>query len=113
MDSIPKEEADKLELEDPTTASGELMKESVNADVADSGEFITITGPAWTLRWAAPELVAGGLPSLASDVWSLGWICWEVCNGVFQPARVAFDATSVPLRPSRAISLLLRINTSP
>ncbi|KAG8953788.1 kinase suppressor of Ras 2 [Tulasnella sp. 424] len=39
--------------------------------------LITLTGPAWTLRWAAPELVSDEDAGLASDIWAFGWICWE------------------------------------
>ncbi|KIO17264.1 hypothetical protein M407DRAFT_85170, partial [Tulasnella calospora MUT 4182] len=53
------------------------------AEVAPSGDFITMTGPAWTVRWAAPELLEGDLPGLASDIWALGWICWEAVTGSF------------------------------
>ncbi|KAG8895747.1 hypothetical protein FRC01_012217, partial [Tulasnella sp. 417] len=44
---------------------------------AASGTTITLTGSQWTLRWAAPELLAGGLPDLTTDIWAFGWICWE------------------------------------
>ncbi|KAG8970507.1 hypothetical protein FRC05_000615 [Tulasnella sp. 425] len=54
---------------------------SVQTEVSQSGTFITLTGPKWTLRWAAPELLNGGLPSLASDIWAFGWICWEAITG--------------------------------
>ncbi|KIO20742.1 hypothetical protein M407DRAFT_29636, partial [Tulasnella calospora MUT 4182] len=57
--------------------------ESLKAEVAASGEFITITGPAWTVRWAAPELLDGVLPGLESDIWAFGWICWEAVTGNF------------------------------
>lgn len=53
---------------------------SVQTEISQSGTFITMTGPKWTLRWAAPELLHGGLPNLASDIWAFGWICWEVCG---------------------------------
>lgn len=40
---------------------------------------LTLTGPVWTLRWAAPEIVKEEeRPGLASDIWSAGWVCWEV-----------------------------------
>ncbi|KIO27213.1 hypothetical protein M407DRAFT_23520, partial [Tulasnella calospora MUT 4182] len=55
----------------------------LTAEIAASGEFITMTGPAWTIRWAAPELLKGGLPGLGSDVWAFGWICWEAVTGNF------------------------------
>ncbi|KIO20707.1 hypothetical protein M407DRAFT_29645 [Tulasnella calospora MUT 4182] len=57
--------------------------EVLTAEIALSRDFITITGPAWTVRWAAPELLDGYLPSLASDIWALGWICWEAVTGNF------------------------------
>ncbi|KIO18213.1 hypothetical protein M407DRAFT_32102 [Tulasnella calospora MUT 4182] len=39
---------------------------------------LTLTGPAWSLRWAAPEVVNGRRPGLSSDIWAAGWVCWEV-----------------------------------
>ncbi|KAG9024814.1 hypothetical protein FS837_005183 [Tulasnella sp. UAMH 9824] len=39
---------------------------------------LTLTGPAWSLLWAAPEVVLGESPDSASDIWAAGWICWEV-----------------------------------
>lgn len=69
--------AEMPEPQQPTPASAPVI-ESLKAEIASSGEFITVTGPAWTMRWAAPELLAGDTPALASDVWALGWIFWEV-----------------------------------
>lgn len=43
----------------------------------ESGTSLTVTGPAWTLRWAAPELLNAEIPHLASDIWAFAWICWE------------------------------------
>lgn len=43
------------------------------------GDELTLTGPAWSLRWAAPEVVKEeDPPGLPSDIWSAGWVCWEV-----------------------------------
>ncbi|KIO17386.1 hypothetical protein M407DRAFT_32944 [Tulasnella calospora MUT 4182] len=39
---------------------------------------LTLTGPSWSFRWAAPEVLNEEEPCLASDVWALGWIAWEV-----------------------------------
>ncbi|KIO22995.1 hypothetical protein M407DRAFT_78619, partial [Tulasnella calospora MUT 4182] len=39
---------------------------------------LTLTGPSYTLRWAAPEVLAGDENGLPSDMWAVGWICWEV-----------------------------------
>ncbi|KAG9041610.1 Tyrosine-protein kinase abl2, partial [Tulasnella sp. UAMH 9824] len=65
-----------ITIPDTTATSGEET-EVLTAEIAPSGVFITMTGPAWTVRWAAPEILRGDVPGLASDVWALGWICWE------------------------------------
>ncbi|KAG8914974.1 hypothetical protein FRC00_009131 [Tulasnella sp. 408] len=39
---------------------------------------ITLPRPALSLRWAAPELLFGNIPNLASDIWAVGWLCWEI-----------------------------------
>lgn len=47
--------------------------------VVTSKDQSTLSDPAWSLRWAAPEVVRDGeRPSLPSDIWSAGWVCWEV-----------------------------------
>ncbi|KIO18888.1 hypothetical protein M407DRAFT_83461, partial [Tulasnella calospora MUT 4182] len=46
--------------------------------VVVSGNRLTLTGPAWSLRWAAPEVASGEQQSLASDIWATGWVCWEI-----------------------------------
>ncbi|KAG9047669.1 hypothetical protein FS837_001745 [Tulasnella sp. UAMH 9824] len=76
--------------------TGAQNAEALSAEIAPSGEFITMTGPAWTVRWAAPELLDGYLPGLASDVWALGWICWEAVTGNFPFDKE--DDTAVVLR---------------
>ncbi|KIO15795.1 hypothetical protein M407DRAFT_47851, partial [Tulasnella calospora MUT 4182] len=71
-----------------------LVSSSYHAIVTDFGSArvlkneLTLTGPHWTLRWAAPELVAveKERPSLASDIWSAGWVCWEMMTD-----RVPFE----------------------
>ncbi|KAG8915563.1 hypothetical protein FRC00_002811 [Tulasnella sp. 408] len=63
---------------------------------------LTLTGPKWSLRWAAPELVLRDeKPNLPSDMWSLGWICWE-------PSSTPSDYSSggPKLRP---VALLLEL----
>ncbi|KIO33045.1 hypothetical protein M407DRAFT_18193 [Tulasnella calospora MUT 4182] len=66
-----------------TAGVGAQEAEALTAEMAPSGDFITMTGPAWTVRWAAPEQVRGDSPGLASDIWGLGWICWEAVTGNF------------------------------
>ncbi|KIO26842.1 hypothetical protein M407DRAFT_53315, partial [Tulasnella calospora MUT 4182] len=45
--------------------------------VGSAGNKLTLTGPAWSLRWAAPEVMHGKRPGLSSDIWAAGWVCWE------------------------------------
>ncbi|KIO28056.1 hypothetical protein M407DRAFT_72279, partial [Tulasnella calospora MUT 4182] len=52
-------------------------------------------GPAWSLRWAAPELLGGADPSLASDIWASGWIFWEIMTGKFPFSDINKDAIIV------------------
>ncbi|KIO18585.1 hypothetical protein M407DRAFT_31776, partial [Tulasnella calospora MUT 4182] len=46
--------------------------------IVASQNQLTLTGPAWSLRWAAPEVALGEPQNLASDIWAAGWVCWEV-----------------------------------
>ncbi|KIO26354.1 hypothetical protein M407DRAFT_24322 [Tulasnella calospora MUT 4182] len=47
--------------------------------VTASANQLTYTGPHWTLRWAAPEVVMGEKRlGLAIDIWSAAWVCWEM-----------------------------------
>lgn len=39
---------------------------------------LTLTAPKYTLRWAAPEVLSDHEQDLPSDMWCIGWICWEV-----------------------------------
>lgn len=42
----------------------------------------SLTGPAWSTRWASPERLNGQSPDLPSDIWALGWVCWEVSRAL-------------------------------
>ncbi|KIO21978.1 hypothetical protein M407DRAFT_79667, partial [Tulasnella calospora MUT 4182] len=66
-----------------------LVNSSYRAVITDFGSARVISalgdealsidsGPAWSLRWAAPEVMNGERPSLSSDIWAAGWVCWEV-----------------------------------
>lgn len=39
---------------------------------------LTLTGPMYTLRWTAPEVLDEGMQGTRSDMWAVGRICWEV-----------------------------------
>ncbi|KAG8922840.1 hypothetical protein FRC00_006959, partial [Tulasnella sp. 408] len=47
---------------------------------------LTLTGPKFSLRWIAPEVLCDGMQDLASDIWAIGWICWEIMTD-----RIPFD----------------------
>ncbi|KAG8950570.1 copper transport protein ctr1 [Tulasnella sp. 424] len=60
--------------------------EALKIEITTSHTELTLSGPAWSLRWAAPEVLAGGDPDLPSDIWAFGWVCWEESN--HEPAIV-------------------------
>ncbi|KIO32726.1 hypothetical protein M407DRAFT_212749, partial [Tulasnella calospora MUT 4182] len=79
---------------------------------------LTLTGPSWSFRWAAPEILYDERPHLASDIWALGWIAWEVnaallgrfdCSGISNPP---FDRTLSCIRLLRTIIRSPRRRTS-
>ncbi|KIO18522.1 hypothetical protein M407DRAFT_225312 [Tulasnella calospora MUT 4182] len=80
---VVKETEDRQEEGDraPDATGASATEESVErAEIAVvvSGNRLTLTGPAWSLRWAAPEVASGEQQSLASDIWAMGWVCWEI-----------------------------------
>ncbi|KAG8914610.1 hypothetical protein FRC00_012098 [Tulasnella sp. 408] len=68
---------------------------SLSIEFSITDTIITVTGPAWTLRWAAPEVLDGELPDLPSDIWAFGWICWEIMTNSYPFADVKQDAAVV------------------
>ncbi|KIO21328.1 hypothetical protein M407DRAFT_29046 [Tulasnella calospora MUT 4182] len=60
------------------TTRWDSATEEVKIDVGATGDQLTLTGPSWSLRWASPEVLFGATPNLPSDIWSAGWICWEI-----------------------------------
>ncbi|KIO25930.1 hypothetical protein M407DRAFT_75132, partial [Tulasnella calospora MUT 4182] len=78
-----------LHSQDPPIRHGDLKSINVlvtskcRAVITDFGSArrlgtMTFTGNEYTLRWAAPELLMDEKPGLSSDIWALGWICYEV-----------------------------------
>lgn len=51
---------------------------SPEATFCPSTNTITLTCNQYTLRWAAPELLEEDDASLASDIWAVGWVAYEV-----------------------------------
>lgn len=50
----------------------------VEATFCTSTNTITLTDIQCTTRWAAPEVLERDKFSLASDIWALGWVAYEV-----------------------------------
>ncbi|KAG8979853.1 hypothetical protein FRB90_007872 [Tulasnella sp. 427] len=68
-----------------TTGSNEIQEVIVSVSETE----ITLTGPSWSLRWAAPEVLNGDEPNLPSDIWALGWIAWEVVTDKYPFSEVS------------------------
>ncbi|KIO21344.1 hypothetical protein M407DRAFT_29061, partial [Tulasnella calospora MUT 4182] len=66
----------------PATSQS-LTGEEAKIRVGATGNQLTLTGPAWSLRWAPPEVVNGAITSLPGDMWSAGWVCWEIMTNEF------------------------------
>ncbi|KAG9011342.1 hypothetical protein FRB90_007357 [Tulasnella sp. 427] len=66
-------------LSDPSTRGQSFASPQVQ--IGECGTFMTLTGPIYTLRWAAPEILQDDGFSLASDIWAFAWICWEIMTG--------------------------------
>ncbi|KIO19361.1 hypothetical protein M407DRAFT_50892, partial [Tulasnella calospora MUT 4182] len=66
-------------------------------NVVPAGDQLTLTGPAWSLRWAPPEVVNGDRPGLSSDIWSAGWVCWEIMTNKL-PFSELDSGTAITLR---------------
>ncbi|KIO19749.1 hypothetical protein M407DRAFT_48863, partial [Tulasnella calospora MUT 4182] len=56
---------------------------------------ITLTGNMYTLRWAAPELLMDDRGSLWSDIWALGWICYEAMTNSIPFQDISADVIVV------------------
>ncbi|KIO32560.1 hypothetical protein M407DRAFT_50041, partial [Tulasnella calospora MUT 4182] len=58
------------------------IRRRVDASTLD----LTLTGPGFSLRWTSPEVLRDEMRDLPSDMWAMGWICWEIITG-----RVPFE----------------------
>ncbi|KAG8935226.1 hypothetical protein FRC01_005482 [Tulasnella sp. 417] len=54
------------------------VPDPVTVEFSSATSTLLLNGPAWALRWAAPEVLADESSGLASDIWACGWMCWEV-----------------------------------
>ncbi|KAG8937888.1 hypothetical protein FRC00_011156 [Tulasnella sp. 408] len=56
---------------------------------------LTLTGPGFSLRWTAPEALGTGMTDLPSDMWAMGWICWEIVTGRMPFEELHRDTTII------------------
>ncbi|KAG8952126.1 hypothetical protein FRC04_005126 [Tulasnella sp. 424] len=57
--------------------AGDSISSQISISV--TGNQLTITGPKWSFRWAAPEIIMlDAVPDLPSDIWAIGWVIWEI-----------------------------------
>ncbi|CAD7699372.1 unnamed protein product [Ostreobium quekettii] len=66
------------------------------ATVATDTKSKTARGPGGTLEWMAPEFYEGRVATLASDIFSLGVVMYEVVTGKHPYATHVRDPTGVP-----------------
>ncbi|KAG8925665.1 hypothetical protein FRC01_009851 [Tulasnella sp. 417] len=86
----PKQTRDKQQpAGDPSAAEESITLEALFSATAST---LTLTGSSYTLRWAAPELLQDDEPCLGSDIWSLGWIAYEVMTNTIPFHDVKKDA---------------------
>ncbi|KAG8939159.1 hypothetical protein FRC04_006943 [Tulasnella sp. 424] len=64
-----------------TVPSHKGLPTSSRINISVTGNQLTLTGPSWSFRWAAPEVIFGEVPNLPSDIWALGWVIWEIVTG--------------------------------
>ncbi|KAG8951566.1 hypothetical protein FRC04_005852 [Tulasnella sp. 424] len=76
--AIQSTEATRL-VQEPATesASSEGNQTSPEVQYCAATATLTLTGPQYTLRWAAPEVLLESNIDLPSDIWAFAWICWE------------------------------------
>ncbi|KIO24211.1 hypothetical protein M407DRAFT_44656, partial [Tulasnella calospora MUT 4182] len=65
-----------------------LVDSSCHALITDFGSAriqrcLTLSDPGFSLRWTAPEVLDNGVQCIPSDMWAVGWICWEIMTGKF------------------------------
>ncbi|KIO33581.1 hypothetical protein M407DRAFT_17542, partial [Tulasnella calospora MUT 4182] len=56
---------------------------------------LTLTGPQFSLRWTAPEVLNDGVQDLPSNMWAVGWICWEIVTGKLPFEELSRDQTVI------------------
>lgn len=70
------EEMERQGRAEPTSEEG--PEAVLDATVCESTNTITLTKSSFTLRWAAPEVLKEEDRDIKADIWSFGWVCYEV-----------------------------------
>lgn len=55
-----------------------LSEPGLEAIISEANNTITLTKNNFSLRWAAPEVLKDEDKGTAADIWSFGWVCYEV-----------------------------------
>lgn len=114
-----------------STETTRLVQESATESVPSEGNqaspevqycaataTLTLTGPQYTLRWAAPEVLLESNIDLPSDIWAFAWICWEVMTGSvpfpgletrFHVTMTIVKGTLPPIREENQMSQILSL----
>ncbi|KAG8952121.1 hypothetical protein FRC04_005121 [Tulasnella sp. 424] len=71
-----------------TVPSRHGLPKSSRIHISAAGNQLTLTGPTWSFRWAAPEVLFGKDPDLPRDIWALGWVIWEIVTGELPFAKL-------------------------
>lgn len=60
--------------------SGDMRRPEpvLETTVCESTNTITVSRLNFTLRWAAPEVLQDEDQDIKADIWSFGWVCFEV-----------------------------------
>ncbi|KAG8910401.1 hypothetical protein FRC01_006350, partial [Tulasnella sp. 417] len=92
-DQVGAQRKEKGEKPPPAThPSNDEPHITLEALFSATASTLTLTGSGYTLRWAAPELLQDDKPCLASDIWALGWIAYEVMTNTIPFHDIKKDA---------------------
>ncbi|KAG8952114.1 hypothetical protein FRC04_005114 [Tulasnella sp. 424] len=100
---------DRKQVQPNATVPSRLgLPTSSRINISVTGNQLTLSGPSWSFRWIAPEVLLEEArdPDLPSDIWALGWVIWEIVtdklpfhernhSGAIMKAVIALESSSV------------------